>query len=117
MKIKKSNHNGEGTAFSFIVFRASAYDIERKVGKPNFRDPWNHEEKVTREWNLELEDGTPFTIYDWKEYRVYSDTEKIEWHVGTRYCLSDDSLKDNDSETKKVYDALVEAGFMVSKQN
>jgi hypothetical protein len=48
---------------------------------------------------MELEDGTVFSVYDWKEYRRYTDKETIEWHIGGR------SQKD----TFVAQDALVEA--------
>jgi hypothetical protein len=31
---------------------------------------------------MSTDDDTPFTIYDWKEYRQYSNDELIEWHIG-----------------------------------
>ena len=49
--------------------------------------------KTTREWDLSLQDGTPFTIYDWKEYRVYDDDENIEWHIGTRNKEEQDKVR------------------------
>jgi hypothetical protein len=33
---------------------------------------------------METEDGTVFTVYDWKEYRRLEEDEDIEWHVGGR---------------------------------
>jgi hypothetical protein len=39
-------------------------------------------DKVKNEWICETENGDVFTIYDWKEYRVYGDDEMIEWHIG-----------------------------------
>jgi hypothetical protein len=31
---------------------------------------------------MELEDGTVFYVYDWKEYRPISLDEVIDWHIG-----------------------------------
>jgi hypothetical protein len=31
---------------------------------------------------METEDGTVFTVYDWKEYRPLKEDEEVEWHVG-----------------------------------
>ena len=31
---------------------------------------------------MELEDGTVFSIYDWKEYRAIDQDEVIDWHIG-----------------------------------
>lgn len=69
-----------------ITFKASTNDIIKLFGEPDFRLSESDElsdGKVTREWDLELEDKTVLTIYDWKEYRDFDDDEVIEWHVGT----------------------------------
>jgi len=39
-------------------------------------------DKVQYEWIMETSGGDVFTIYDWKEYRTFSDDETIEWHIG-----------------------------------
>jgi hypothetical protein len=49
-------------------------------GEPkSYGDP---NDKVQYEWVMETSDGTPFTIYDWKEYSKFSFDEMIEWHIG-----------------------------------
>lgn len=88
-----------GTSFNGLLFKASTKKIIEKLGEPDFRD--EPTEKVTREWVLELEDGTPFSIYDYAEYRKYGDSKVIEWHVGTT---------DKDG-TNKVKEALIEIGL------
>ena len=84
MKINRiSNQRGAiGTSFHGQTFEASTKQIIKAIGNPDYRD--GSKEKTTREWELELEDGTPFTIYDWKEYRYFGDYEVIEWHIGAR---------------------------------
>jgi hypothetical protein len=83
-------HNG-------MVVNDTTEGLTKKLGlKPNYYEPDDYGEKTTREWDLILQDGTPFTIYDWKEYRVYDDDETIEWHIGTR----------NKEEQEKVRKAL-----------
>ena len=42
-----------------------------------FKDDNDINEKTQNEWEMVTEDGTPFTIYDYKEYRDYEDYEKI----------------------------------------
>ena len=37
---------------------------------------------------METEDGEPFTVYDWKEYRPLPEDEVIEWHIGGRSGLT-----------------------------
>jgi hypothetical protein len=95
--IKKSYKNMDGTSFHGATISASLADLidilgaTHGIGEPS--------DKVQNEWELELEDGTIFTVYDWKEYRRYTDKETIEWHIGGR------SQKD----TFVAQDALVEA--------
>lgn len=40
-------------------------------------------DKTTFEFELETENGIPFTLYDWKEWRVYEDT-RVYYHIGAR---------------------------------
>lgn len=86
-----------GTSHHGLVVNDTTEGLTRKIGlKPNYYEPECDGEKTTREWDLTLQDGTPFTIYDWKEYRVFDDDETIEWHIGTR----------NNEEQEKVRKAL-----------
>jgi len=95
--IKKTNKSLDGTSFHGATISATLANLQIILGAPNHTsDP---HDKVQNEWELELEDGTIFTVYDWKEYRRYTDKETIEWHVGGR------SQKD----TFVAQDALVEA--------
>ena len=80
--IKKTNKSLDGTSFHGATFSATLADLQIILGAPNHTsDP---HDKVQNEWELELEDGTIFTVYDWKEYRRYTDKETIEWHIGGR---------------------------------
>jgi len=68
-----------GTSFHDHVIKASYNDMVKAFGAPHyeFGDKSNHE------WHLEC-DGTPFSIYDWKEAlrpSSYPD-ELYEWHIG-----------------------------------
>ena len=105
MEIRKATKTW-GTSFSWYVFRASVNDIVDKIGAPSFSNPDDYEEKVTRTWELELEDGTYFEIYDWKEYRYFCDSEAIEWHIGTRY-----DVPNAEEDAERVAAALNELGF------
>jgi hypothetical protein len=49
---------------------------------------------------METEDGTIFTVYDWKEYRPLEENEMIEWHVGGR------SGSDTEKALNEIADAL-----------
>lgn len=78
--IKKTNKSLDGTSFHGNTITASLADLISVLGAPDCTGDSN--DKVQNEWELELEDGTVFSVYDWKEYRRYTDTEKIEWHIG-----------------------------------
>ena len=95
--IKKTNKSLDGTSFHGATFSATLADLQIILGAPNHTS--DHHDKVQNEWEMELEDGTVFSVYDWKEYRRYTDKETIEWHIGGR------SLKD----TFVAQDTLVEA--------
>ena len=103
MKIKRISNmeNTYGTSSCGLYFDATTEQIIAKVGEPDYREePYG---KTTREWDLELEDGTPFTIYDWKEYREYDDDEVINWHIGTQWA--------DKEAADKVKQALTEVGL------
>jgi hypothetical protein len=78
--IKKTNKSLDGTSFHGATFSATLADLQVILGAPN--SGGDHHDKVQNEWELELEDGTVFSVYDWKEYRRYTDKETIEWHIG-----------------------------------
>lgn len=78
--IKKTNKSLDGTSFYGNTITASLADLISVLGETHCEGTTN--DKVQNEWNLELEDGTVFSVYDWKEYRRYTDTEEIEWHIG-----------------------------------
>ena len=44
---------------------------------------------------MELQDGTIFTIYDWKEYRSYRESDLIEFHIGAKNGM--DAIKAKNS--------------------
>ena len=104
--IKKTNKSLDGTSFHGATFSATLADLQVILGAPNASG--DHHDKVQNEWELELEDGTVFSVYDWKEYRRYTDKETIEWHIGGM------NLKD----TFVAQDTLVEAlATMETKPN
>ena len=79
-------------------FVAAKQDIEKVCGSVMYTDD-DIDEKTQNEWEMQTEDGTAITIYDYKEYREYSDDEKIEWHIGAN----------NRFGAKKGYDELKRA--------
>jgi hypothetical protein len=81
IKLASNSGNIIGTSFFNDTVNCSYNDLVRIIGLPQYEDN-SGEEKVNYEWDCELEDGTPFTIYDWKEYQRISNDQNIEWHIG-----------------------------------
>lgn len=68
-----------GTSFKGD-FYAYYHEIVEIFGEPD-HGPNNFEhDKVTCEWDLEFEDGTVATIYDWKEPET--PMGRYLWHIG-----------------------------------
>jgi hypothetical protein len=79
---QKTNKSACGTSFHGITVKATVNQLIQAFGEPTIQDNTG-EDKVNFEWEMETEDGTVFTIYDWKEYRKLKLDEKIEWHIGS----------------------------------
>ena len=78
-----------GTSFHGQTIHTSVEALTEAYGEPhNYGDP---DDKVQYEWDMELHDGTVFTIYDWKEYRCYEESATIEFHIGAKRGL--DAIK------------------------
>jgi hypothetical protein len=58
-------------------------------------------DKTHFEFELELEDGTPFILYDWKEGDWVDEDTKLYYHIGAR----------TQAESRKVLAALREYGL------
>ncbi len=84
--IKKTNKSLDGTSFHGNTISATLADLMNVLGAPDCTG--DQDDKVQNEWELELEDGTVFSVYDWKEYRRYSDTQTIEWHIGAHNSMT-----------------------------
>jgi hypothetical protein len=69
------------SSFHGAVFHASVNKLKQILGAPVFEDN-SGQDKVNFEWEMETDDGQPFTVYDWKEYRELDLDEEIEWHIG-----------------------------------
>lgn len=73
--------SANGTSFHGTTFRASVADLRKILGVPDSAQN-DGRDKCNFDWVGETEDGTVFTVYDWKEYRPLEEDEEIEWHVG-----------------------------------
>jgi len=80
--MKKTTKSTNGTSFHGETISASVNDLIRILGEPT-NEQNDGSDKVNFEWEMELDNGEVFTVYDWKEYRRISKTEIIEWHIGS----------------------------------
>lgn len=79
--MRPTRRSTSGTSFHDTVISASVNELRAVLGPPAY-DENSGKDKVNFEWEMETEDGEPFTVYDWKEYRRISQDEQIEWHIG-----------------------------------
>ena len=77
----KRSSKTAGTSFYNTILKATPQELIDALGKPHYFDNTGMS-KTNMEYNLETSNGIHFTIYDWKEYREYSNDELIEWHIG-----------------------------------
>ena len=80
-KFKQTTQSPIGTSFHDTVINASVNDLTKVLGEPQY-DANHGTDKINFEWMMELNDGSVFTVYDYKEYRVLDKREIIGWHVG-----------------------------------
>ena len=80
-KFKQTTQSPIGTSFHDTVINASVNDLTKVLGEPQY-DANHGTDKINLEWMMELNDGSVFTVYDYKEYRVLDKREIIEWHIG-----------------------------------
>jgi len=78
MKFKAAS-NINGTSLQGYV-EATYSELVAVFGAPSYGPDDADSDKVTCAWELELEDGTIATIYDWKEERTPRDNHR--WHIG-----------------------------------
>lgn len=84
--IKPTRQSTNGTSFFEQTLVASFDKMIQVFGIPQFY----YDDKVTCEWAFELNDGTVFTIYDWKEYIPPAVRSHLvfTWHIGSHQILS-----------------------------
>jgi hypothetical protein len=87
----------DGTSFHNNTVKATVNQLTEILGEPSYACE-DEDEKVQYEWDCECEteDGDPFyvSVYDWKEYREYSEYETIEWHIGGKSSWDTDDARD-----------------------
>ena len=78
--MKRSNNTG-GTSFHGVTLTTTPQQLIDVLGEPDFFGN-DGSDKTNMDYSLETENGIPFTIYDWKEYRPLQMDEKIKFHIG-----------------------------------
>jgi len=96
--MKQTNKSANGTSFHDTTFTASVAAVRQILGQPQCEQN-DGRDKVNFDWTMETDDGTIFTVYDWKEYRALQEDEIIEWHVGGK----------SRSDTGKALTEIIEA--------
>ena len=71
-----------GTSFHGQVIYASVEELKAVLGEQTYTSDIT--DKVQNEWVCETSEGFVITVYDWKEYRSYTDEDVIEWHIGAK---------------------------------
>ena len=79
-----------GTSFHNDTILASCNDIRSKLDV-DVAYYGGGGDKTNFEFELDLEDGTPFTIYDWKEGDWVDEDTTLYYHIGAR--TAEDSHK------------------------
>ena len=92
------SRNTCGTSFHGDTILASCNDIRSKL---DIDVACYKGDKTNFEFELELEDGTPFTLYDWKEGDWVDEDDVLYYHIGAR----------TGTESNKVVHALKEYGL------
>lgn len=90
MKIVSREPEMSGTSFQGYYLKLPYARIVAVLGEPSPDSTDGY--KVSTEWDLQFEDGTVATVYDYKETNLYSDElpspEKLraskfsDWHIG-----------------------------------
>jgi len=79
--MKQTLKSPVGTSFHDTVINTTVNKLIKAIGKPYMHKNLG-DDKINFEWRMELEDGTVFTVYDYKEYRKLDLDELIEFHIG-----------------------------------
>ena len=96
--MKQTDKSANGTSFHDTTFISTVADLLKILGEPQCEQN-DGQDKCNFDWTMETEDGTIFTVYDWKEYRALQEGEIIEWHVGGK----------SRSDTEKALTEVIEA--------
>lgn len=101
MKFKTAS-NINGTSLQGHI-EATYSELLAVFGAPTYGPDDEDSDKVTCAWELELEDGTVATIYDWKESKTPRDS--YCWHIGGYGRAAETLITSIFKENKPVYNS------------
>jgi hypothetical protein len=80
----KKAENFKSTSFHRITIYTTAGKLKKLAKKlgASYGEYNTGRDKSNFDFEFETEDGTYFTVYDWKEYRKIGMNERIEFHIG-----------------------------------
>lgn len=91
MKIQKLDpKNYTSTSFHDATVQATLETLINCFGEPA---DYGMGDKVQYEWELQLEDGTCFTLYDWKNTRRIEPKTMVSWHIGHQHSKDAQRIK------------------------
>ena len=88
--MKQTTKSTNGTHFLNVTVFASRREIYLICGEPSTN---NGDDKVRYCWDMETEDGEPFSIYDWRDIIIRKLDEPITWHIGSFNYLAADNAR------------------------
>ena len=81
----ENNTQLNGTSFHGGIIKTTPNDLIKlaeSIGA-EYNSDNSGEDKTNFDFRFMTDDGIPFSVYDWKEYRPLSLSETIEFHIGT----------------------------------
>jgi hypothetical protein len=78
-----TDKDASGTSFHNVTIKTSLSKLKEILGDPQ-HECNTGEDKTNIDYICELEDGTVFTIYDWKMYRQIGEDEILHFHIGAQ---------------------------------
>ena len=79
--MRPTTKDTNGTSWYGCSINTTANNIKKVLGQPAFENNSGND-KTNFDWQGETDDGSVFTVYDWKEYRPIDLDEIISYHIG-----------------------------------
>lgn len=97
MKFQTHNDKQVNSGGTFLIaeIKTSYSKLVSLFGEPTVGDEY----KIDAEWEIEFEDGTVATIYNWKDGKNYCGSDGLnvqnikDWHIGGKDIRAFENLK------------------------